>query len=79
MIPGDVLILSGEDGLKTTQLITNIYGRAEWPKNFTSVSRTALKKKSKATKCSDHHIVRLTAHTAKMVARRLRRRIEKEI
>jgi predicted DNA-binding ribbon-helix-helix protein len=47
VIPEDVLILSGEDGLKTMQLITNIYGRAEWPKNFTSVSRPALKKSQK--------------------------------
>jgi retron-type reverse transcriptase len=39
----------------------------------------ALKKKPKATKCSDHHTIRLIAHTAKIVAKILRRRIEKKI
>jgi hypothetical protein len=33
---------------------------------------TALKKKPKATKCSNHHTISLTAHIAKMVVRILR-------
>ena len=39
----------------------------------------ALKKKPQATKCSDHRTISLIAHTAKIVARILRRRIEKKI
>jgi hypothetical protein len=40
---------------------------------------TALKKKAKATKCSDHHIISLIAHTAKIVAKILRKRIGRKI
>jgi hypothetical protein len=36
----------------------------------------ALKKKPKVTKCSNHHTVSLIPHTAKLVLRVLRRRIE---
>jgi hypothetical protein len=36
-------------------------------------------KKPNATKCSDHCAVSLGAHTAKIVARILRRRIERKI
>jgi hypothetical protein len=39
----------------------------------------ALKKKPQATKCSDHHTISLIAHTAKVVAKILRRRFEKKI
>jgi len=39
----------------------------------------ALKKMPQATKCSDHRTISLTAHTAKIVARIHRRRIEKKI
>jgi len=39
----------------------------------------ALKKKPQATKCSDHRTVSLIAHTAEIVAKILRRRIEKKI
>ena len=39
----------------------------------------ALKKKPQATKCSDHCTISLIAHTAKIVANILRRRIEKKI
>ena len=38
-----------------------------------------LKKKTKATKCSDYRIISFTAHTAKIIAKILRRRIEKKI
>jgi retron-type reverse transcriptase len=37
-----------------------------------------LKKKPQATKCSDHPTISLIAHTAKIVAKILRRRIEKK-
>jgi hypothetical protein len=38
----------------------------------------ALKKKPKATKCSDHHTISIIAHAAKIVARILRRWIERK-
>ena len=38
-----------------------------------------LKKKPQATKFSDHRTISLIAHTAKIVAKILRRRIEKKI
>ena len=43
------------------------------------VTMIALKKKPQATKCSDHHTISLIAHTAKIVAKILRRRLEKKI
>jgi len=39
----------------------------------------ALKKKPQATKCSEYRTISLIAHTAKVVAKILRRRIEKKI
>jgi hypothetical protein len=39
----------------------------------------SLKKKPQATKCSDHRRISLIAHTVKIVAKILRRRIEKKI
>jgi hypothetical protein len=36
------------------------------------------KKKPKATKCSDHRTISQIAHTAKIVARKDRRRIERK-
>jgi hypothetical protein len=39
---------------------------------------TALKKKPKATKCSDHRTISIIAHAAKIVSRILRRRIERK-
>ena len=39
----------------------------------------ALKKKTKATKCSYYHTIGLIAHTAKIIAKILRRRIKKKI
>jgi hypothetical protein len=39
----------------------------------------ALKKKPQATKCSDHRTISVIAHTAKIVTKIFRRRIEKEI
>jgi hypothetical protein len=44
-VPGDVLKLLGEGGLKImTKLINTIYETGEWPKDFTEVT-IALKKK----------------------------------
>jgi hypothetical protein len=78
-IPGDVLRLVGEECLKLmTQLISSIYVTGEWPRDFIEVTMIALKKKTKATKCSDHHTISLIGHTAKIVARILRRRIERK-
>jgi hypothetical protein len=39
----------------------------------------ALKKKKQAIKCSDNHIISLIAHTAKIIAKILRRRIERKL
>ena len=39
----------------------------------------ALKKKTQATKCNDHRTISLIAHTAKIVVRTLRRRIERKL
>jgi hypothetical protein len=78
-VPRDVLKLMGDDGLKIiTQLINKIYETGEWPKDITEVTMIALKK-SKATKCSDHHTISLTAHTAKTAVSILRRRTGREI
>jgi hypothetical protein len=38
-----------------------------------------LKKKPTVAKCSDYYVISLIAHTAKIVARILRRRIERKI
>jgi len=79
-VPGDVLKLFGEGGLKITRkLINTIYETGERPKDFTEVTMIALKKKPQATKCSDHRTISLIAHTAKIVAKIIRRRIEKKI
>jgi len=54
-VPGDVLKLLGEGGLKImTKLINTIYETGKWPKDFTEVTMIALKKKPQATKWSDH-------------------------
>ena len=50
-VPGDVLKLLGESGLKIlTKLINTIYETGEWPKDFTEVTIMALMKKTQATK-----------------------------
>jgi hypothetical protein len=44
-VPGYVLKLLGEDGLKIiTKLINTIYEMGEWPKNLKEVTMTALMK-----------------------------------
>ena len=68
-VPGDVLKLLGEGGLKIiTKLISTIYETGEWPKDFTVVTMIALKK-TQATKCGDHRTISLIAHAAKIVAK----------
>ena len=77
-VPGDVLKLLGEGGFKIlTKLITNIYEIGERPKDFTEVTMIALK--TQATKCSDHRTISLIAHTTKIIANILRRRIERKM
>jgi hypothetical protein len=79
-VPGEVLKLFGEGGLKImTKLINTIYETGEWRKDFTEVTMIALKKKPQTTKCSDHRTIRLIAHKAKIVANIHTRRIEKNI
>jgi len=75
-----VLKLLGEGGLNIlTKLSNTIYNTGEYPQDFTEVTVITLKKKTKATKCSDYRTVSLIAHTAKIIAKILRRRIEKKI
>ena len=79
-IPRDVLKLLGEGGLKIMiKLSSTIYNTEEWPQDFTEVTMIALKKKTKATKCSDYRTISLIAHTAKIITKTLRRSIEKKI
>jgi len=54
-IPGNVHILLGEDGPRLMiPLINNMCDSEEWSRDFFEVKMIALKKKPKATKCSDH-------------------------
>jgi len=62
-----------------TKLINTIYETGEWPKDFTEVTMIALKKNTQATKCSDHRTISLISHTTKIIAKILRRRIERKI
>jgi len=80
-VPGDVLNLLREGGLKIlVKLINTIYENGEWPKDFTEVTMIALeRKKTQATKCGDHRKISLIAHTAKIIAKILRRRLERKI
>jgi hypothetical protein len=64
-VPGDVLKLMREDGLKImTKLVDTIYETRKWPKDFTEVTMITLKKEPQATKCSDHRTISLITHTA---------------
>ena len=66
-IPGDVLKFLG-GGLKImTKLSNTIYNTGEWPQDFIEVTMIALKKKTKAKKCSNYRTISLIAHTAKIV------------
>ena len=48
-------------------------------KDFTEVTMIALKKKTQATKCSNHRTMSLIAQIVKIIAKILRRRIERKI
>jgi hypothetical protein len=73
-VPGDVLKLLGEGGLKImTKFINTIYATGEWPKDFTEVTMIALKKKPQATKCSDHCTISFIARATRIVAKILGR------
>jgi len=79
-LPADVLKLLGDGRLKImTKLINTIYETGEWPKDFIEVTMIALKKKPQATKCNEYRTISLIAHTAEIVTKILRRRIEKKI
>ena len=78
--PGDMFILLGEGGSKIMKkLLNTIYENGKWPNDFTEVTMIALKKKPEVTKCSDHRTVSFFAHTVKIVAMVLRRRVERKI
>jgi len=62
-----------------TKLINTIYETGEWPKDFMEVTMIVLKKKPQATNFGNHRTISLIAHTAKIVAKILRRRIKKRI
>jgi hypothetical protein len=80
MSPVDVLIFMGEDCQKIiTQLSNNIHGTGEWPKDLIEVTVIALKKKPEATKCSYHCSISLITYAANIVARMLRKNIERKI
>ena len=73
-VPGDILRLLGEDGLRIlTQLINKLHETGHWPSDFTEVTMIAVKRKPKSTKCSDRHTISLITYTAKMAGRILRR------
>jgi hypothetical protein len=79
-VPGDALKLLGAGGLKImTELSNTIYETGEWPKDFTEITIITLKKTPQATQHSEHRTISLIAHTAKIVAKILRRRFEKKI
>ena len=79
-VPEDVLKLFEESGLKImTKLINTIYETGEWPNDFTVVTMIGLKKKTQATKCINHRTISLITHTTKIVAKILRRRIERKL
>jgi hypothetical protein len=56
--------------------MNNIYETGEWSMVFIEFTVTALKKKPKATKCSDHRTMSLIAHATNRVASVPGRRIE---
>ena len=60
-------------------LINNTHETREWLKDLCDVTMIVLKKKPKATKCSDHRTVSLIAHTANIVAGIHRRRSERKV
>jgi hypothetical protein len=79
IVRGDVLKFLIEDGLRLmTQLIDSVYVTGDWPRDIIEVAMNALKKKPKATKCSDRLTISIIAYAAKIVARILRRMIDRK-
>ena len=66
------------DLISRPKLFNTIYETGEWPKDFTEVTMIALKKKTQATKFSDNRTISLISHTTKIIAKILRRRIERK-
>jgi hypothetical protein len=58
------------------QPIYNIHETGERMKDFTEATMIALKNNTEVTKCSDHCTISLITHTAKIVARVLRKRLK---
>jgi hypothetical protein len=65
--------------LSKFQIISYIFETGEWASDFTEVTTITSNNKPKATKCSDHPTISLIAYTPKIVAKILRRRIERNI
>ena len=59
-----------------TKLSNTIYNTGQWAQDFTEVTMIALKKKTKATKCSYYRTISLIAHTRKILRRRIEKKIE---
>jgi hypothetical protein len=77
-IPVAVLKLLGKGGLELMiQLINNIHKNGQQAKEFAEVKMITLKK-PKATKCSNHYTISLTAHVTKTGARIITKRLEKK-
>jgi hypothetical protein len=69
-VPGDTLKLLREDGLKlTTRLIIKIIETGAWTEGLIDVTKTAIKKKPKSTKCNNPDTINLIAHAANIVAK----------
>jgi hypothetical protein len=68
-VPGDVLKLLGEYGLKTVtaqDINKNVYATEKWADRFIELTMIALKNKPEATKHSDHHTDGLFAQTTQI-------------
>jgi len=79
-VPADALKFLGEDGLRLiTHRINHIYETGGGLKDLIEFTMIALEKKSKATKCRDHHTVSFIAHTVKTVARILQKGFKRKL
>jgi hypothetical protein len=77
--PGDTVYPILWEKMVSKQLINNTQKTGGWSSVFVQVAMIALKKKPKATKCSDHRTLSLIAHTAKMAEMILRRRTRRKV
>jgi CRISPR/Cas system-associated protein Csm6 len=79
-VPGNVLKLLGKVGLKImTQFCNYLNETADWPKDINKVTRIAFREKPKATKCGENRSISLNTHTTKIIAKIIKRRIERKI